>query len=195
MSYNYLLTSEGTEKSVAGDLEKMYGKRDVLYRSSNFLPDDVSFRKQLEAIKDTIDSESLSERFSFDLHSMGVQIDPPAVRIINKEQEGRALTFQKWKGVVKDILKDTFVAQLADLLRNIPEEQAEFFRSDIQDDDKELFSVGAVFYWCIGYVYSPSNQVTRASFLRFQRLPLYSQDSVKITAQKAKDIKDGITWL
>ena len=84
---------------------------------------------------------------------------------------------------------------MIDLLRNIPEEEAEFFRSDIQDDDKELLFVGAVFYWCIGYVFSPSGQLTRASFLRFQRLPLHSQYSVKLSTQKAKNIQDGITWL
>jgi hypothetical protein len=126
---------------------------------------------------------------------MSIQKDAPALRLIDKEQEGHALTFQKWKGIVKSISEDTFVAQLTDLLNDVPEEEAELFRLDIQDDDKKLLSVGAIFYWCIGYVFSRSNQLTRASFLRFQRLPLYSKDSANIAAQKAKDIKDSITWL
>ena len=93
------------------------------------------------------------------------------------------------------LVADTFFARLTDLLCDIPEEEAEFYRSDIRDDDKELLCPGAVFYWCVGYVFSPSGQLTRASFLRFQRLPLYSQGSAKIATQKAKDIQDNITWL
>ncbi len=192
MRYKSLSSPKGTGIE---DREEMYAKRDIFYLRPDLLPNDVSVRKSLEFARDTIAYVEMGERSSFELNSMVVQRDVPVLRLIDKEQEGHALTFQKWKGIVKCISEDTFVAQVADLISSVPDEEAEFSLSDIQNDDKELLSVGAVFYWCIGYVYSRSNQVTRASFLRFQRLPLYSQDSVTVAVQKAKDIQAGITWL
>ena len=195
MSENILFVSEQeTGKLESRDLAEIYGKKASLYWCGTPLSNDASVERYLGVVMDTLELSN-EQQSSFELSLEEIQKDEPALRIIDKEQESRALTFQKWKGVVKDVSKDTFVGQLTDLLDNVPEEQAEFFRADIQDDDKDLLSVGAVFYWCIGYVYSSSNQVTRASFLRFQRLPLYSQDSVKMATQKAKDIQDGINWV
>lgn len=193
MSENILFESEGTVRAELSDRQNVFGKKVSLYRLPTSLSD-ASVERYLGILMDTFEPFS-EQQTSFGQPLGRVQKDAPALRVIDKEQEGHALTFQKWKGVVKSISEDTFVAQLIDLLRNIPEEEAEFFCSDIQDDDKELLFVGAVFYWCIGHVFSPSGQLTRASFLRFQRLPLYSQGSLKLSIQKAKNIQDDITWI
>lgn len=195
MSGRYFLKSEGTARLGMEEWNKISGKKTVLYHCAESLPYDASVNRYLGIVKDTIEYELSGEGSSLELSPAAIEKEEPALKIIDKEQEGYSLTFQKWQGIVKNISKETFVAQLTDLLLDVPEEQAEFFRSDIQDDDKELLSEGAVFYWCIGYLISPSNQIRRTSFLRFQRLPLYSQESIEITARKVKDVQNGISWL
>lgn len=194
MSENYRLKPEGTGRLASWDSEKIYGQRTAFYRCSASLPYNASVKRYLGVALDTIDYDLPGERSSSESFIQELKKDEPALNIIDEEQKGHALTFQRWKGIVKSIASDTFVAQLTDLSENVPDEEAEFLCSEIQDDDKELLSVGAAFYWCIGYVYSRSSQVIRASFLRFQRLPLYSSDSIRIAAQKAKDIQDNIIW-
>ena len=194
MSGNIIFASEETGKLVPKELAGIYGHKAELYWCNSPLEHYASVKRYLGEVKDTIEHAN-EQRGSLELAFDDIQKDPPAVRIVDKGQEVHALTFQKWKGVVKDISEKTFVGQLTDLLANVPEEQAEFFRDDIQEDDKDLLAIGAVFYWHIGYVYSSSNQVTRASFLRFQRLPLYNRDGVEMAKKKAEDIRNNITWL
>ena len=121
--------------------------------------------------------------------------EEPVLKFLTKEQEGHSLTFQKWKGIVKEVLENTFIAHITDLSYKepndlkVPDEKAEFDQTDISNDDKELLSVGAVFYWCIGYTISTSGQHRRTSFLRFQRLPIYSQETIKKITTKVSAIQ------
>lgn len=193
MSESALFETEGTEKIESEEREKLSGKNTRLYRCSPSLHP-ASVDRYLGMVVDTTDFPK-QQQSSFEEPLGKIQKDKPALSIVDKKQEGHVITLQKWQGVVKSVSDDIFVAHVTDLLRSVPEEEVELFCSDIQDDDKELLFVGAVFYWCIGYIFSSSGQLTRASFLRFQRLPLYSQDSVKIAAKKAKDIQEGIRWL
>lgn len=163
------------------------------YCANSLLP--AAIRKLVGIIQDTVDIMPSGDSFLSEPESISVQKEDPVLKVVSKNQEGTSLTFQKWRGVVKDIQDDTFIAKLTDLLRNIPDEEAEFFCADVQYDDRELLYSGAVFYWCIGYTISPSSQVRRTSFLRFQRLPLYSKVGIDKTRQKVNDIQKNITWL
>jgi len=187
----YQTKQEGT--LALGNMPEITGKEYSLYHCDESLSA-ASVDRLLGVVRDTIDPELLKENSSFDTRR-SVFRDVPALRISSSEQEGFSITYQRWKGVVKEIGEETFVAQISDLQRNVPEEQVEFLLEEIKEDDKELFSIGAEFYWCIGYLISPSGQQIRASLLRFRRLPLFTKDSIKIAAQKSHDIQQNITWL
>lgn len=60
------------------------------------------------------------------------------------------LPTNQWEGVVEEIGTDTFFAQVIDLVSE-DEATVEFPLDDLTADDKELFRVGARFYWAIGY--------------------------------------------
>jgi hypothetical protein len=193
VSEGLLFEVEGTGQFASEEREKLAGRKVSLYRCPSSLPD-FAMERYSGMVMDTIKSHE-ERQTSFQAPTGRVEKDAPAVRIVDKKQEGHAITLQKWRGVVKSVSNETFIANVTDLLFNdVPEEEVELFCSDVQEDDEELLFVGAVFYWHIGHVFSPSGQLTRASFLRFQRLPLFSQESVRMAAQKAKDIQERIKW-
>ncbi len=187
----YQTKQEGT--LALGNPPAIAGEEYSLYHCDESLPA-ASVDRILGATRDTIDPELLKESSSF-VARRSVFRDAPALRILSSEQRGFSTTYQRWKGVVKEIREETFIAQITDLQRNVPEEQVEFLIEEIKEDDKELFSIGAEFYWCIGYLISSSGQQIRASLLRFRRLPLFSKDSIRIATQKSQDIQQNITWL
>jgi len=191
MSANFKLKVEGTGIEHGSG---MLGNEYSLYHCAKSLPA-VSVDRILGTVRDTTDPGLLSERYTFSANREAIHRDLPAMRIINEEQGGLSLTFHKWRGIVKEIGEETFIARTSELFNNVPEEEIEFFRADIQDDDKELLSVGAEFYWCIGYIISSSGQQRRASFLRFRRLPLFTNEGIKIASEKIRDIQENITWL
>ncbi|MCK5615458.1 hypothetical protein KAR91_77055 [Candidatus Pacearchaeota archaeon] len=136
------------------------------------------------------DERSVGSIYSFE----NIKQESPVLRIKSDKILGTSITFSKWKGVVRNIEKESFIAKVTDIVEKIPDEEVEFFISDVSSDDKELLLVGAVFYWSIGHVFSSSGQITRASFLRFQRLPLFDRNSLNMAKRKAFDIQKNIRW-
>jgi hypothetical protein len=145
--------------------------------------------------QDTVDVQQLLTNGSSDLGADLSLRNPPVLKILSREQESSSITYQKWRGVVKSVSEETFIAYLTDLSENAPDEEAEFLCSAVSDDDRELLSEGAVFYWCVGYLTSYSKSVTITSVLRFQRLPVFSKESVNLAHQKASEIRNNIRWL
>ncbi len=98
---------------------------------------------------------------------------------------------QKWRGVVLELLKDSFMAKLEDYNEEAQDEIAEILLAEISDEDFPLIDVGSVFYWSIGYHVNPSGQRKRASIIRFRRLPVWTSDDLKeaeIRAEKFKSL-------
>jgi hypothetical protein len=98
---------------------------------------------------------------------------------------------QKWRGVVLEVLQDSFMAKLEDYNEVTPDEVAEILRSEISDEDLPLIQNGSVFYWSIGYHVNSSGQRKRASIIRFRRLPVWTPMELKeaeVRAQKFKSL-------
>jgi hypothetical protein len=76
---------------------------------------------------------------------------------------------QRWQGVVTKFDNSTFEARLKDLTNGGTDEIAILEINDISPEDKELLSVGAVFYWSAGY-HMDNGQIYKRSDIRFQRL-------------------------
>jgi hypothetical protein len=87
----------------------------------------------------------------------------------------RFLIFGSWQGTVQRVDNDTFTAYMTDNDERKATEVAEFYKSDLSDEDSELLEEGAVFYWFVGYNDSASGQRSRSSVLRFRRLPPWTE--------------------
>ncbi len=118
----------------------------------------------------------------------------PILRYDPDELKERAVSLQKWEGVVIAVEKDIFQARLLDLTDENPEEQAEFLIEEISDDDRELLRPGAVFYWSLGYLTTGTGQRIRTSIVKFRRLPAWTERDMRMAQERAKEIRQTIGW-
>jgi hypothetical protein len=102
---------------------------------------------------------------------------------------------QKWKCIVTGISKKTFRAKLEDLDEevNTTYEVAEFDFEEISPSDLTLLSLGAVFYWSIGYEMK-NGQLTKRSSIRFQRLVPWNESEYDTALEKAECFLTKIAW-
>lgn len=126
------------------------------------------------------------------------QVDEPPDTVISLRPKfsvpDRSISLQAWEGMVLQVLEDSFIARLVDRTSNGPDEEAEFPLEEVSDADRFLIEPGAVFYWHIGYRISESGQRTRASDIRFRRLPVWSSEDLKKAKQEAQQISDLLDW-
>jgi hypothetical protein len=95
---------------------------------------------------------------------------------------------QKWEGVVTEVLDDAFVARLIPIVGEGPDQEAEIYLDEIETGDQDLIEPGAMFYWSIGYLNRPSGR-WRASFIRFRRLPSWTEPELEAAEAKAARLK------
>lgn len=100
---------------------------------------------------------------------------------------------QKWIGHITSINKTNFIAKLEDLTNQGTNEIGEFDIEEISKDDKPLLSIGAVFYWSLGYSHE-NGQKSKKSLLRFQRVTEFTQDEIDGALDRAKDLINKIKW-
>ncbi len=108
--------------------------------------------------------------------------------------QNRFVPLQKWEGIVLQVLEDSFFARLVDLTSSGVDEEAEFPVEEVSDADRSLITSGAVFYWNIGYLDNISGQRTRASVIRFRRLPVWRPEELERAKRKAQHISDLLDW-
>ncbi len=108
--------------------------------------------------------------------------------------QNQFISLQKWQGIVVEVKKDAFIAKLIDLTERGAEEEAEFSIEEVSDDDKELVVPGGVFYWNIVYQISYQGQQTRASIIRFRRLPVWRKEELDAAKSRAQKIQNDINW-
>ncbi|MBN1875906.1 MAG: hypothetical protein JXA33_16910 [Anaerolineae bacterium] len=92
---------------------------------------------------------------------------------------------QKWEGYVLEVGKETFLARLVPLIGEDADLEAEIYLEEIDREDRELVTPGAVFYWSIGYLKKPSGTY-RTSLIRFRRLPSLSAKELKAARIQAQ---------
>jgi hypothetical protein len=118
----------------------------------------------------------------------------PLLFLETKPLKERAISLQKWRGIVEEVNKEYFKAKLINLTDKGYDEYAEIYNDEITQEDIELIELGAIFYWSIGYSHSSSGQRTRFSEIRFKRLPAWDEKDIKIAGQNAKRISELIEW-
>ena len=102
-------------------------------------------------------------------------------------------TLQSWKGVVVEIKEDFFVAELDDLTNGGTKEIADIELFSVSPDDRKLVSVGASFYWNIGYKMN-NGQITKESLIRFQRMIDWNEDDYDQAADRASELFENINF-
>ena len=115
----------------------------------------------------------------------------------NLEEIRQFISLQKWQGTVIEIINDEniFIAELKDLTNDQnPVQTGEFLIDDISDDDRDLFKIGAVFYWHICYADTIQGQRERKSIIRFQRKPLWDKDEIENARKDAIKIGKAFGW-
>lgn len=106
----------------------------------------------------------------------------------------RAISLQKWRGIVEEVGKDFFIAKLINLTEKGYDEQAEISNDEITQEDIDLIKPGAIFYWSIGYSHSNTGQRRRFSDIRFRRIPDWNDREIDIARENAKRISDLLVW-
>jgi hypothetical protein len=103
----------------------------------------------------------------------------------------RFITLQKWEGLVIELKTGSFLARLTDLTNAFSiDEEGEFAFEDIDEADRPLLAVGAVFYWVIGYQDGPKGR-SRVSRLRMKRAPLVSAKDLIRANEYIKALRDS----
>lgn len=98
-------------------------------------------------------------------------------------------TRQVWEGTVTEISDNGFIAILADKTNPAsPQERAsfDFDLTEVSHDDRELVAPGSSFYWVIGTEESAAGQVTNVSRLQFRRLPVWTEQRLSRSADRAE---------
>ena len=118
----------------------------------------------------------------------------PVFFIETKPLGERAISLQKWHGIVIKTDKSFFTAKLINITNKGYDEEAEFDYDEITEEDIQLIKPGAVFYWSVGYNHSSTGQRRRFSDIRFKRLPVLNKKEIENGMVYAKQTKKTIGW-
>lgn len=119
---------------------------------------------------------------------------PPPKNILAFINRNHFSQSQNWIGYVIEINKETFRAKVEDAYESSGTyEEVEFDLMDVEDEDKELLSIGSVFYWSIGYEYRKGTK-SKQSMLRFKRLPKWNTTDIDSAKDLADDLYKNLNW-
>jgi len=108
--------------------------------------------------------------------------------------QSRFVSLQKWEGAIQQISEDSFIAIVYDKTQFGADEEVEISTDEVSEGDLDLLRPGAIFYWNIGYHDSLTGQRTRASIIRFRRLPVWSKDEIDAAKREAERVGNLIGW-
>lgn len=108
-----------------------------------------------------------------------------------RERTFRQVILHHWECTVERVGSSSFVATLRSLKSgDDSEKEAELPIEEISDDDRELLSEGAIFYWVIGYETSPRGTRQRISQIKFRRLPAWTRRELAAAGEEANRLYD-----
>ena len=107
------------------------------------------------------------------------------------QPSSRFQKLQEYEGEVLSISDSDFVARLVDLTDKGAQRLEATFSIDneVSRSDRPLLTVGAVFYWIIGFKDYPDGQRKTENFLRFRRLPIWSKRDLDRLKERANELK------
>ena len=127
-------------------------------------------------------------------------VAPPRLKLPEPTfaRTSRLVPLQRWEGFIEavDWEAKTFTARLYDLddIDTGDFEVAELYIDDVDEDDRELISVGAVFNWIIAYRDEKLRKRERVSSIVLRRLPNQTQQDLEDARRSGKEIADALQW-
>jgi hypothetical protein len=100
---------------------------------------------------------------------------------------------QKWVGHILEIKGETIVAKLSDINNPTTHEIADFELIEVSPEDRELISIGASFYWSLGYS-NYYGQVEKKSLIRFQRTKPWDETDLTNITDRANELYNSLKW-
>ena len=100
---------------------------------------------------------------------------------------------QRWIGQVIKLYETGFTAKLEDINQHDTYEIGEFEKKEVSNEDIELLSLGAIFYWSIGYAVI-NGQVIKQSLIRFQRVSEWTISDFDDSADRANKLHSKLKW-
>jgi hypothetical protein len=88
--------------------------------------------------------------------------------------------------------EETFTAIIEDVLERSPVEEVGIYLEEISPDDRPLVVPGAHFYWAIGYRDVIGGYRMRASVIKMQRLPCWTEDDLREAQGWATRIQQSV---
>lgn len=110
-----------------------------------------------------------------------------------KPLKGNFKLLQLWEGYVVDIneIKHEFSVVAKDKTdTSMPDEEFTMSIEEVPPTDLDLLSIGAVFYWSIGYADYPGRPRSRESRVRFRRLPKWKQADLNNAKKRGNELAD-----
>ena len=92
-----------------------------------------------------------------------------------------------------EVGEDTFLARLTPIVGEGPDQEAEIYLDEVDEEERSLIEPGAVFYWSIGYLDTPSGR-KRQSVIRLRRLPAWTRrelEAARVEAARLRDLLYG----
>ncbi len=172
--------SEKVEKEIEQDIPKSIGR--VIPENNNTL-----HQRSINSVL-TIQENTFSKKLK-----KSIKLDQ-VISFRKKIEQDQCISLQKWEGYVLEVNEIVFKAHLADLNLNDPDEETELPIEEVSPEDIDLLKPGAIFYWSIGYFDKLSGQRQRYSELRFQRIPKWSKEELKIVKNKADELNKQLKW-
>jgi hypothetical protein len=124
----------------------------------------------------------------------GAPVTPISVLERARPEQDRFHALQQWEGVVDAINDGTFTARLVDRTADEPDEEVEFDLTEVPTGDRDLVTVGAVFYWSVGYHTSATGTRSRVSVISFRRLPAWTEAEKRQARERAEQIAEALDW-
>jgi hypothetical protein len=79
-----------------------------------------------------------------------------------------------WEGEVLEVKENSFTSSLVPTVNDGEEKFAEVLTEEISMDERDLIQKGAIFYWSIGYSFTPQGRMN-SSYIRFRRPQKWSK--------------------
>lgn len=132
-------------------------------------------------------SESSAPKNDGSTQSKQVELGPalPGPWRASRQKHMTFVAMQSWEGVVVEVDETNVWVRLFDMLKpDNPETETSFSIEELDNEDQDLAVPGAVFYWKLGYLDSPSGR-RRQSIIRFRRLPAWTPRSLAAARDEA----------
>lgn len=119
-------------------------------------------------------------------------IDLESATLLSAQPRGpeprKQVVLQRFEGAVISVSARVFLAEICDVSdANRADEEVELSMEELDDEDAQMVTRGAIFDWTIGFELLPGEK-KRFSVIKFRRLPQWSERELEDVRAKAREL-------